>query len=54
MKLSTLIYLSFLMSSVFIIMVFASGQTFGQRAAEKYPWGSAEWRQEVNKLSHAR
>jgi hypothetical protein len=31
--------------------VVATGQTFGQRAALKYPRGSQEWKQEVHRLS---
>lgn len=33
------------------ILVVVTGQTFGQRAAQKYPWGSDEWRAEVSRLA---
>lgn len=32
--------------------VLATGQTFGQRAAKKYPYGSQEWEAEVQRLYH--
>lgn len=36
---------------ILIVAVFVSGQTFGQRAAQKYLWGTPEWEQEVERLS---
>lgn len=32
--------------------VVATGQTFGQRAAKKYDWGSEQWSNEVQRLAH--
>lgn len=41
-------FLGFLM---LITAVVLSGQTFGQRAAETYEWGTPEWKEEVQRLS---
>lgn len=39
-----------LFTLLYIGWILMSGQTFGQRAALKYPKGSPEWYQEVTRL----
>ena len=39
-----------LVTALYIGWILMSGQTFGQRAALKYPKGSTEWCKEVTRL----
>lgn len=45
-----LIY-GFATAIMLFLLIVIDGQTFGQRAARQYPWGSLEWTQEVDRLA---
>lgn len=40
-----------ILAIVYIFYIFTSGQTFGQRAAKKYEWGTPEWKEEILRLA---